>query len=190
MDTLEENKRRKIDETDSEPHVTIATSESKPISSRKITIHAYLYFDGNASEAVDYYSKIFEATVPMKKTFKEGPPCSPEWETKIMHAMLTFGENILMISDLGQEQVEPYIPGNNVQLSISTEDEAHAGCVLFTPIEDKQSLTLSLFYSEIFTKLSEDGEVKVPLKKQFWGSTFGIVKDKYKITWLLNCEGK
>jgi PhnB protein len=37
-----------------------------------------------------------------------------------------------------------------------------------------------------FDALSEGGNVQMPLEKQFWGDTFGMLTDKYGIEWMVN----
>ena len=39
---------------------------------------------------------------------------------------------------------------------------------------------------EMFTKLSEGGTVTMPLEKQMWGDTFGMVLDRFGISWMVN----
>ena len=37
-----------------------------------------------------------------------------------------------------------------------------------------------------FEKLAEGGSIGMPLEKQVWGDTFGLVKDRYGIEWMVN----
>jgi PhnB protein len=37
-----------------------------------------------------------------------------------------------------------------------------------------------------FDKLSEGGMVTMPLEKAVWGDTFGMVQDKFGVSWLVN----
>ncbi len=61
-----------------------------------------------------------------------------------------------------------YIQGNNMALSLncSTEEEINT----------------------FFSNLAEGGRITDPLKVQFWGATFGVIKDKFGITWMLNYD--
>jgi PhnB protein len=36
------------------------------------------------------------------------------------------------------------------------------------------------------TLMASDGAVIMPLERQFWGATFGMVADKYGINWMFN----
>lgn len=39
-----------------------------------------------------------------------------------------------------------------------------------------------------FDLIARGGEVIMPLSDAFWGSRFGMVKDKFGICWMFNCE--
>jgi PhnB protein len=41
-----------------------------------------------------------------------------------------------------------------------------------------------------FEKLSEDGTVTVPLEKQMWGDSFGMLTDKFGVQWMVNIAGE
>lgn len=56
-------------------------------------------------------------------------------------------------------------------------------------MEHKASFDLTLEFDsddearEAFTKLSAGGQVIMPLEKQFWGTLFGRLQDKYGVKW-------
>ena len=58
----------------------------------------------------------------------------------------------------------------NIQLSVEVDD-------------DKK-------IEEVFSKMAEGGKVTMPLAKQFWGATFGMLQDKFGVNWMFNYEGK
>ncbi|WP_262708665.1 VOC family protein [Natronoflexus pectinivorans] len=60
------------------------------------------------------------------------------------------------------------INGNSVQLSLncSSEDEIKT----------------------LYNHLSEGGEIVSELKKEFWGSLFAMVIDKFGVRWMLSYE--
>ena len=39
-----------------------------------------------------------------------------------------------------------------------------------------------------FNRLSQEGEITMPLEKQFWNATFGQLIDKFGIHWMMNCD--
>jgi PhnB protein len=127
----------------------------------------YLNFDGNTEEVMNTYAKIFEGTVHDVSRFGDTNPDMPEsHKNGIMHARLTFGDNMLMFSDgMPGHKVNH---GDGISLSIGLNDEAKA--------------------RSIFDQLSEGGTVTMPMAKQFWGAIFGMVTDKFGIHWMINCE--
>ena len=41
----------------------------------------------------------------------------------------------------------------------------------------------------IFNELAKDGRIVMPLEKTVWAARFGIVVDRFRIPWLINCDG-
>lgn len=52
-------------------------------------------------------------------------------------------------------------------------------CINFSSAEEQQ---------KVFDGFSSDGSVTMPLNDTFWGSRFGMLKDKFGINWMLNFE--
>lgn len=135
-----------------------------------VKLNAYLNFDGNARQAVEYYSAVFGAEaqilafgdVPANAEFE----MSEEMKQRVMHASMTIGENQFMFSDTmpGME----FIVGNNVNLSIHGTDAE--------------------LLTAWFEKLAVEGEVTVPLAPTFWGPLYGALKDCFGIYWQFNVE--
>jgi PhnB protein len=139
-------------------------------NNRKMKLTPYLHFSGNAEEALNFYVSSLDGKIEMLSRYGDSPmPCDEDWKPKIMHARLFFGDNnMIMISDAfkgGEVRTE-----GNVQLSIGTDD-AEAMEV-------------------IFNKMAEGGTVTMPLQPQFWGAIFGMLKDKFGVSWMFNCEMK
>ncbi len=133
-------------------------------------LNPYLNFAGNAEEAVNFYKDALGGEVLMLGRFGESPmPCDDDWKQKIMHARIVFGgDNIIMVSDtMKGHQVST---NGNIQLSIGLEDVEKT--------------------NELFNNLSHGGEITMPLQDTFWGARFGMLKDKFGVSWMLNCELK
>ncbi len=133
-------------------------------------LNAYLYFAGNAEEALNFYTATFDGTVEMLSRYADSPmPSDEDYKQKIMHARLVFGDNnMIMISD-SFKGTEVKTEGN-IQLSIGMDD-AEA-------------------MKTVFNKMAEGGVVTMPLQEQFWGALFGMLKDKFGVSWMFNCEIK
>ena len=58
-------------------------------------VQPYLFFDGRAEEAIDFYKKTLGAEVDMLMRWKDCPDksmCTPANENKVMHASLKIGQ--------------------------------------------------------------------------------------------------
>jgi len=129
----------------------------------------YFTFDGNASEALDFYSKALNGQVLFKQTFGEAPKemqGAPEDENKIMHASFKAGDLSFMASDGMPGQ--PVNGGNNLSLSLNFKDDA--------------SIDIT------FNALAEGGKITMPLQDTFWGAKFGMLTDKYGFNWMFNYD--
>lgn len=134
-------------------------------------LHTYLNFAGNAEEAFTFYRSVFGGEFSSVVRFKdfpvEGVSIAKDDEDKIMHISLPIGDdNILMASDtlpsLGQQLVQ----GNNVYISVHPTSREDA--------------------DRIFTALSQQGEIEMPIADQAWGDYYGAFKDKFGVMWMVN----
>ncbi len=129
----------------------------------------YLLFGGNAEEALKFYEEIFDGEITQLSRFGESPmPCEEPEKNKIMHARLVFDGNLLMISD-GMKEYE-VVASKMIQLSLDLDSVERL--------------------EKVFNKMAEGGNVTMPLTDQFWGARFGMLKDKFGISWMFNCEIK
>ena len=130
----------------------------------------YLNFAGNAEEALNFYKDALGGEVLMISRYGDSPmPSDEDWKQKLMHARLQFGDgNLIMISDTMKGNLVS--THGNIQLSLGLKEEEKT--------------------KEVFDKLADGGKVTMPLAKQFWGDTFGMLQDKFGVSWMLNCEVK
>ncbi|MED4585862.1 VOC family protein [Brevibacillus choshinensis] len=133
----------------------------------------YLMMDGNAKEAIEFYEKALEAKVLFQQTFGEMPE-NPEFplpeaaRNRIGHAMIKIGESELMFSDTFPGQ--PVQIGNQVTICISTDDPAKS--------------------RQLYEALQEGGSVVMPLQEAFFSPAYGIVTDKFGVSFQIYTEGK
>ena len=143
---------------------SVAEDQGHP--KKSFSLNPYLFFNGNAREAVNFYRDVFDGKIEMMKTFENGPmDIDEDWKDKIMHASLKIGDYDIMISD-GRKRDE-ITAGNNIHLSISMEDE------------DKLRVAFDAM-------AGSGGRVTMPLQKQFWGSLYGMVVDPFGIQWMFS----
>ena len=70
---------------------------------------------------------------------------------KIMHATLMIGDGVIMGSDMPSGFGPPPVVGNNFSLTYPTQSKEET--------------------DELFAKMSEGGEVAMPVQEQFWART-------------------
>lgn len=129
----------------------------------------YLTFNGNASEALEFYCKALNGEVVFKQTFGESPMESPESQKdKVMHASFKAGDLTFMVSDTMPGQ--PITSGTNLSLSLNFNDLNEI--------------------NKTFIALSEGGKVTMELQDTFWGARFGMLVDKYGFSWMFNHDYK
>ena|SRR5689334_15603308 len=134
-----------------------------------IRIDTYLNFNGNTEEVFDYYKKIFKTDFTKLMRFGEmpgGEKMSKEERAKILHVAMPIGGNMLMGTDALDSMNQKIVMGDNISISITLDDEAET--------------------TRIFDALSENGNIIMPLSKEFWSELFGICRDKFGIQWMLN----
>ena len=132
-------------------------------------VEPYLFLEGRCDEAIEFYRKAFGAELTMLMRFSESPEppaCeSAGNEDKVMHAEILIGKTTLMLSD-GLCQGPPNFQGFSLSLSVADETDAE----------------------RLFTELSEGGEVQMPLGKTFWSPLFGMVADRFGVSWMIHVE--
>lgn len=128
-----------------------------------IDVEPYIFFKGNAMEAMEFYKSIFGGEIE-KMTYDDMHVPVPEGFTgeNLMHASLVNGEVKLMASDT----IEASDRAAKVTISLGGTDETKL--------------------TGFFNGLSEGVDVKYPLKKESWGDIFGSVTDKYGVEWMVN----
>ena len=140
------------------------------------SINPYIHFNGNAEEAFTFYKSFFGGDFARIARFKD-MPANPEYPmpekeaNKIMHVALPIGKtSVLMGSDTPEFLGKHNEKETRSKISISAESKEEA--------------------EKIFNRLSQDGEVEMPIDEAPWGAYFGMLRDKYGIEWMVNFEQK
>jgi PhnB protein len=132
-------------------------------------LNPYLSFQDNARQAMEFYQTVFGGKLTMG-TFKEFDASQDSSEdNKIMHAMLEV-DNGMTIMAADTPGCMEYKAGTNYSMSLSGDNEAEL--------------------KAYFEKLSIGGNVTMPLGKAIWGDTFGMLTDKFGVSWLVNIAGQ
>ena len=131
-------------------------------------VEPYLFFNGRCEEAVEFYRSALGAEVTMLMRYKDSPDPPPPGmvppgsEDKVMHASFRIGDTTVMASD-GTCSGQPSFQG--FSLSLTVPDEAEA---------DRR-----------FASLADGGQVQTPLAKTFFSSRFGMVADRFGVSWMI-----
>jgi PhnB protein len=131
-------------------------------------VQPYLFFDGRCEEAIEFYRKALGAQVDMLMRFKDSPESAqpgmhpPGSEDKVMHASFRVGDSTVMASD-GRCTGQPSFKGFALSLVASSDAEAE----------------------RLFAALAEGGQVQMPLTKTFFSSRFGMVADRFGVSWMV-----
>jgi PhnB protein len=128
-------------------------------------VEPYLFFEGRCEEALEFYRRALGAEVTALMRFKESPDpnmCQPGLEDKVMHATVRIGNTTIMVSD-GMSSGNLAFQGFSLALSLTEKAEAE----------------------RLFTALSDGGQVQMPLAETFWSPLFGMVADRFGVSWMI-----
>jgi PhnB protein len=131
-------------------------------------VQPYLFFDGRCEEALEFYRRALGAEVTMLTRFKDSPNpqepgmVPPGAGDKVMHASFRIGNTTVMASD-GRCQGRPSFEGFALSLTLRTDAEAE----------------------RLFASLADGGQVQMPLTKTFFSSRFGMVADRFGVSWMI-----
>jgi PhnB protein len=127
-------------------------------------LNPYISFTGNARQAMEFYRSVFGGTLSLNTFGEFGAQDSPDAD-KIMHGMLETDSGFTLMGADSPAGTE-LNPGDNVAVSLSGDDNDEL--------------------RGYWEKLSDGGNVSVPLEKQMWGDEFGMCVDQFGIGWLVN----
>lgn len=131
-------------------------------------VEPYLFFEGRCEEAIEHYRKALGAEVTMLMRNKESPEppppdkLPPGSENKILHSSFRLGETTVMASD-GFCSGKPNFQGFSLTVGAPNEAEAR----------------------RMFAALADGGQVRMPLSKTFFSPCFGMVADRFGVSWMI-----
>jgi PhnB protein len=131
-------------------------------------LNPYINFNGEADQAIALYQRALGARTENIMRWKDMPDAkvSGAEGNRVMHALLHVGSGELMVADTPPDQ--PARPGDNAHINLSFDDTSD--------MERK------------FKALAEGGSVTMPLQDTFWGARFGMLKDRFGVQWMFNCQ--
>lgn len=138
-------------------------------------VQPYLFLEGRADEAVEFYKKKIGAEVPVLMRYKDAPPppagqqppegCAQQMPApdKVMHGEMRIGTTTIMFSD-GMASGSPKFEGFSLTITADTDADA----------------------ARLFDALGGDGgQVRMPLAPTFFASSFGMLADKFGVGWMI-----
>lgn len=138
-------------------------------------VEPYLFFEGRCEEALEFYRTALGAEVTMLMRYKDnpepasGPGCAADGSPgagpkpeMVMHASFNVGDTQVMASD-GMGSGKPSFQGISLSLNPETETEA----------------------KRLFDALAAGGQVQMPLGKTFFSPAFGMVADRFGVSWMV-----
>ncbi len=133
----------------------------------KASVH--IHFSGQCQQAFEYYRDVLGAVVGSMLPFGRSPAADKvpsEWHDKIVHADIHLHGLRIAGDDVPPDQYQQPT-GFFILLQPDTEEDT----------------------TRIFDALSIEGAIILPLQKTFWSPCYGIVKDRFGVTWKLNFGG-
>jgi len=128
-------------------------------------LNPYLNFNGNALQALEFYTSVFGGTLNVSTFADFGTPKDAPDAGKVMHGQLeTTAGYTIMAADTPPGMEYNGMHGFGVSLSGDDGDRLR----------------------EYWERLSASGTVTMPLQKQAWGDEFGMCTDQFGVPWLVN----
>lgn len=126
----------------------------------------YVHFNGRCEEALNFYRDAVGGEITAIMKFSEAPQkemIPPGAENHVMHASMRIGQGTLLASD-GVTDPNQQMSGFSLSVGVATVEEGQ----------------------RVFKALSEGGKVTMPFEKTFWTTGFGMLVDRFGVSWMVN----
>ena len=133
-----------------------------------VRLNPYLSFRENAREAMEFYQSVFGGELSLNTFADFHASEDPAEQDKIMHGMLEAPDGLVLMGADTPNTME-FTPAAGMSISLSGDDEP--------------------LLRGWFDKLAEGGTVQEPMTTAPWGDTFGMLVDRFGISWLVNAAG-
>lgn len=131
----------------------------------KLSLH--INFDGRCEEAFAFYADNLGGVIGHIFRYSDSPKTQPaheNWQHKILHGNISIANIDITGADISPEQYK--VPqGFSLRLALASAEKTQS----------------------VFELLKEEGTVSMPLQKTFWSPCYGVVVDKFGVSWELNC---
>ncbi|KFB09572.1 VOC family protein [Nitratireductor basaltis] len=126
---------------------------------------ANIDFDGDCREAFTSYAEIVGGEIKAMISHRDMPGMAgdvqEDQKDRIIHAWIDIGDQALMGQDMQDFSGRK---GMGVTVAADTKDEA----------------------KRIFDALADGGSVQIPFGEQPWSKGFGLLNDRWGVTWVID----
>lgn len=132
-------------------------------------LNPYLSFRDDARQAMEFYQSVFGGQLSVSTFADLHASDDPADQDKVMHSSLESPNGLTLMASDTPSSME-HAEQSNISISLSGEDESEL--------------------RGYWDKLSDGGQVAMPLEKAPWGDLFGMCTDKFGTAWLVNVTGE
>ena len=128
-----------------------------------IKLDVYVNYPGDCKEAFQFYEQHLGGKITMMLTHQQQPNAAnvpADWKNAILHARIEIGDTVLMGADIPNAE-----PMRSAYLTLRFDSEKKA--------------------EEVYTLLSEGGEIFMKMEETFFASRFAMLRDKFGTSWML-----
>jgi PhnB protein len=132
-----------------------------------------LSFSGRTEEALKFYTEALNAETVFLMRFRESPDqrySKPGMEDFIFHATFRIEGTEFMASDVGFVEGQRPLPFSGFALALQLSSEPKA--------------------KQVFAALSAGGQIVVPLAKSAFTAWYGVVVDRFGVSWKINVKAQ
>ncbi|GGD60760.1 VOC family protein [Paenibacillus nasutitermitis] len=131
----------------------------------EVQLTPFIMLDGSAREAIAFYEDALDAKVVFKQTFGEAPgeagqEVPEQAKERLAHSILKIGGADLFVADT--DPGVQYAAGKQVNICVSVADRELA--------------------RKYFEALKDGGQVDLPLQEIHFSPAYGMVTDKFGVT--------
>ena len=132
-----------------------------------MSFDVFINIDGDCRDALTFYADVFCLEMPTHiMTYGESSQgdVGDNNADRILYASLPiFGSNV-MFSDCPEDS--GFVKGTNIALTLGTSDESEI--------------------TRLYNAFADGGSVQMPLGKTFFSELYGMVTDRFGITWQIS----
>lgn len=137
-----------------------------------VQINPHINFNGNAEEAFTFYKSVFggefSKVIRFKDIASDEFPIPENEANKLMHISLPIGNNFLFANDILEIMGQVNENENRSKISIKADSKEEA--------------------NKFFNRLSEGGQIEMPLDENPDGTYFAMFRDKFGIEWMIKFD--